>query len=139
MKIAVINGANLGALGSRQPEVYGRETLSSIEAWLKERYQDIEFSFAQTDIEGEIVTLLHKTKADGIVLNAGAYTHYSYAIADAVRSISVPVIEVHLSNIYARESFRAHSVLSPAVKATVCGFGKGSYALAVEALKQGYV
>ncbi|GHT71333.1 3-dehydroquinate dehydratase [Bacteroidia bacterium] len=135
MQILIINGPNLNLLGKREPEIYG---LSSFEEYLSKvsaLYPDIKFSYFQSNIEGEIIDKIHETgfSFDGIILNAGAYTHTSIAIHDAVKAISTPVIEVHISNVYARESFRHHSMLAPACKGVIAGFGMESYRLAVEA------
>ena len=135
MKIQIINGPNLNLLGVREPEIYGS---LSFENYLKELttfYPHIEISYFQSNIEGELIDKLHETgfSCDGIILNAGAYTHTSLAIHDAIKSISTPVIEVHLSNIHARESFRHHSMLAGACKGVIAGFGLDSYRLAVEA------
>ena len=133
MRFLVINGVNLNLTGKREPSVYGTNTLEEINAYIRaycEVGEDI-VDFYQTNIEGEICNKLHEAylekKYDGILLNAGAYTHYSYAIRDAIASIDVPVVEVHMSNIYAREEFRRQSVLSEVCVGSVCGFGAGSY------------
>ena len=130
--ILVVNGPNLNLLGRRQPEIYGGDTLTEIEEWL-ESTTDCRLVFMQSNSEG-----LHSHGFDaacaGIVLNAGAYTHYSYAIADAIAAIEVPVVEVHMSNIHAREDFRRTSVIAPVCIGTISGFGKNSYALAIKAL-----
>jgi 3-dehydroquinate dehydratase-2 len=133
MRFLVINGVNLNLTGKREPSVYGTNTLEEINAYIRaycEVGEDI-VDFYQTNIEGEICNKLHEAylekKYDGILLNAGAYTHYSYAIRDAIASIDVPVVEVHMSNIYAREEFRKTSVLSEVCVGSVSGFGAGSY------------
>ena len=136
MKILVINGPNLNMLGKREPEIYGSRTLADINGDLAKKFAEVEFEFYQSNCEGEIITAIHENTADGIVLNAGAYTHYSYAIADAIKSVTTPVIEVHLSNIYKREEYRHKSVIASACKGSICGFGEQSYALAVTALLQ---
>ncbi|MCL1934595.1 MAG: type II 3-dehydroquinate dehydratase [Candidatus Azobacteroides sp.] len=138
MKIQIINGPNLNLLGVREPEIYGS---LSFEDYLQELvilYPGIEISYFQSNTEGEIINKLHETGFSyaGIVLNAGAYTHTSLAILDAIKSISTPVIEVHLSNIHARESFRHRSMLAGACKGVIAGFGMDSYRLAIEALKK---
>lgn len=135
MKILVINGPNLNKLGTREPELYGNYTLADIESELKE-YENIEFSFYQSAIEGELVNAILESDVDGIIINAGAYTHYSYAIRDAIASVNTKVIEVHITNTAAREEFRNISVISGVVAGTISGFGKGSYLLAVEALRR---
>lgn len=136
MKILVINGVNLALTGRREKGVYGEETLESICRELKEfaRAHGHEAECVQSDIEGEICALLHGTegKYDGVVLNAGAYTHYSYAIRDAIASVSTPVVEVHMSNVHAREEFRRKSVLTEVCRGEILGFGKNSYKLAME-------
>ncbi|MBP8975888.1 MAG: type II 3-dehydroquinate dehydratase [Bacteroidetes bacterium] len=131
MKIVVINGPNLNLLGTREPHIYGTITLQDIESQLKKNFSDVSFEFYQFNSEGDIISTLQKaTDAKGIILNAGAYTHYSIAIRDAIASISVPVVEVHLSNVHARESFRHTSVISPVCKGVIAGFGAKSYELA---------
>lgn len=136
MKILVINGPNLNMLGIREPDVYGTLTLSDVEKNVAEyaKVKNIETEFFQSNSEGDIIDALHNTTADGIILNAGAYTHYAYAIADAVKSISSPVVEVHLSNVFSREDFRHKSVLLGAVKGSICGFSVYGYCMAVDAL-----
>ena len=133
MKFLVINGVNLNLTGLREQSIYGTNTLEVINAYIKAYCEVGEDSvdFYQTNIEGEICNKLHEAflekKYDGILLNAGAYSHYSYAIRDAIAAIDIPVVEVHMSNIYAREEFRKTSVLSEVCAGTVCGFGAGSY------------
>lgn len=135
MKLLIINGPNLNMLGKREPEIYGGRTLDDINADLKRTFEGrAELAFYQSNCEGDIITAIHECTADGIVLNAGAYTHYSYAIHDAIRSVSVPVVEVHLSNIYRREEYRHKSVIAAACIGSICGFGEDSYRLGVEAL-----
>lgn len=134
MKILVLNGPNLNMLGVREPEIYGSRTLKDIEENLKLIFGWVELEFFQSNSEGGIIDKLQSTDADGIVLNAGAYTHYSIAIHDAIKSISAPVVETHLSNIYRREEYRHKSVIAAACIGSVCGFGEDSYRLAVEAL-----
>ena len=132
MNIVVINGPNLNLLGKREPHIYGTTTLWDIESTLKKQFSTVTFEFYQFNSEGAIIDALHAaTHAAGIVLNAGAYTHTSYAIRDAIAAISVPVVEVHLSNVYAREEFRHKSVLSAVCKGVIAGFGVASYELAV--------
>jgi 3-dehydroquinate dehydratase-2 len=137
MKIYVINGANLNLLGTREPEIYGKQTLADIEAKILQKHADCEFF--QSNCEGAIIDKLHEARenAAGIILNAGAFTHYSYAIRDAIAAINIPVIEVHLSNIYAREEFRKTSVLSEVCKGVICGFGSAGYLMAVDYLLNG--
>ena len=135
MKFLVLNGVNLNMTGRREQGIYGSETLDSIndelKAYCKKHGHDIDFY--QSNIEGELCTKIQEAegKYDGIVLNAGAYTHYSYAIRDAIAAITVPVVEVHMSNVYAREEFRHTSVLSAVCKGAILGFGKKSYLLAL--------
>ena len=141
MKFLVINGVNLNLTGKREKGVYGTASLDEINEKIAAfcAANGDEAAFYQSNIEGEIVNKLHEayeTKAyDGILLNAGAYTHYSYAIRDAVAAIPVPVAEVHISNVFAREDFRKESVLSPVCRGTVFGFGVGSYIAAMEGLR----
>lgn len=139
--IYVLNGPNLNMLGTREPEIYGYETLEDIHSALKAKakLKDIELHCAQSNNEGDLVTLIQEagSKASGIIINAGAYTHTSIAIADAIRAIDIPVIEVHLSNIYQREQYRHHSYISPLAKGVICGFGANSYHLALESLISG--
>ena len=139
MKILVINGPNLNLLGKREPEVYGKLSLKDIEDGLRKSFADVGFDFFQSNHEGAIIDKLQsadENHTDGIVLNAGAYTHYSYAIRDAIAAISVPVIEVHISNILLREEFRKESVTAPVCKAQISGFGVEGYRIAVETLIQ---
>jgi len=133
MKIAIINGANLNLLGKREPHIYGSQTFVEYFAILQKNYPNIELSYYQSNIEGEIINKLHEIgfSYDGIILNAGAFTHTSIAIADAISAIQTPVVEVHISNVYARESFRHKSYLSAYCKGVICGFGLESYRLAV--------
>lgn len=137
-KILIIHGPNLNLLGKREPEIYGRETLDEINARLTEyvRAKNIEIKIEQSNSEGTIIDLLHDAMAwaNGVILNPGAYTHYSLAIFDAVKACGLPVIEVHLSNISARETFRAQSVIAPACIGQISGFGWRSYVLAIDAL-----
>ena len=140
MNILVINGPNLNMLGAREPGVYGSDTLDSINAEIDTyaKAMNIECDFYQSNCEGELISKIHSlmTDYDGCVFNAGAYTHYSYAIRDAISSVNKPVIEVHMSNVHAREEFRHTSVISSVCKGTIAGFGKQSYMLAVEALSE---
>jgi 3-dehydroquinate dehydratase-2 len=134
MKIIIINGPNLNLLGLREPGVYGTESFDTYLEFLKKKYPEIEFVYYQSNIEGEIINKLHETGFiyDGIILNAGGYTHTSVAIGDAVKAIKTPVVEVHISNIHAREEFRCISMISAGVKGIITGFGLDSYRLAVE-------
>lgn len=139
-KIAVVNGPNLNFLGIRQTDIYGQKTLNDIQNIIKKRAEDLSFdlTFFTSNIEGDIINFLQKCyfdKIDGIIINAGAFTHYSYAIADAISSINIPTIEVHLSNIQNREPFRQKSVLAPVCIGQICGFMENSYILALDAFK----
>ena len=131
--VFVLNGVNLGALGTRRPEVYGTLTLGDIEERLREKFPEVDFEFRQTDHEGEMVGFVHEARdSAGIVINPGAWTHYSYALHDALEAVEdVPKVETHLSNIHAREPWRRHSVISPAVNAVVAGMGAYGYEAAV--------
>lgn len=135
MKFLFINGVNLNMTGKRQKDIYGAQTLDEINAEIAAHFRGDECEFYQSNIEGEICTKLQTAACDGIILNAGAYTHYSYAIRDAIASIGIPVIEVHMSNVHAREEFRHTSVISAVCKGVVEGFGKNSYILAAESFK----
>jgi len=139
MKVLIINGPNLNLLGVREPDIYGHTDFESYLRQLRAAFPNMEIDYFQSNHEGAIIDKLHETgfSVDGIVLNAGAYTHTSVAIADAVRSITAPVIEVHLSNVHAREDYRKVSYLAPACKGVIAGFGLSSYRLAVEALALG--
>jgi 3-dehydroquinate dehydratase-2 len=134
MKLIIINGPNLNLLGKREPDIYGSESFEVFLKKLRKRFPLITIEYFQSNVEGEIINALHKVGFlyDGIILNAGGYTHTSVAIADAIKSISSPVIEVHISNIFARESFRHISMISPYVKGVITGFGLDSYRLAIE-------
>lgn len=138
MKVLVINGPNLNMLGKREPGIYGTETLSELEKKIEECAAALraEVSFFQSNIEGEIINKIHEANGvyDGIIINPGAFTHYSYAICDALSSVSVPAIEVHISNIHKREEFRRKSVTAPSCIGQICGLGFMGYLLALEAL-----
>ena len=134
MKILILNGPNLNLLGSREPEIYGRTTLEDIERARRANFPDVEFVFRQSNHEGELIDLIQNTDAQGIVLNAGAYTHTSLALADCIAAVEVPVVEVHISNIFAREDIRRRSLIAPVCAGTISGFGPMSYALGVQAL-----
>ncbi|MEJ7841439.1 MAG: type II 3-dehydroquinate dehydratase [Rubrobacter sp.] len=131
-KVHVLNGVNLGGLGTRRPELYGTITLNDIESMLRETFPGVDFEFRQTDHEGEMVGWV-RDAADsaGLVVNPGAWTHYSYALHDALEAVDVPKVEVHLSNVHAREEWRRRSVVSPAVDAVVAGMGARGYRAAV--------
>ncbi len=133
-KIIIINGPNLNLLGKREPHVYGSETFEDFLAVVKKKYANIEVSYFQSNIEGELISKLHEVgfSYDGIILNAAGYTHTSIAIADAIRAIKTPVIEVHISNTFSREEFRHHSFISPVSKGVIVGFGLKSYELALQ-------
>ena len=137
MKIQVINGPNLNLLGVREPDIYGNRTFENYLQGLREQFPELEIAYYQSNGEGEIIDKIHETgfSVNGIVLNAGAYTHTSLAIHDAIKSVKSPVIEVHLSNVHSRESFRHHSLIAGACKGVIAGFGMDSYRLAIEALK----
>lgn len=134
MKILILNGPNLNLLGQREPHIYGHETMDHCLHCLRSHYPDVELLYYQSNHEGDLIDQLQQTQADGVVLNAGAYTHTSVALADCVRAISTPVVEVHLSNIYAREDYRSRSFLSPACRGVISGFGMDAYRLAIEAV-----
>lgn len=138
MHIAIINGPNLNLLGTRQPDIYGNESFESFYATLSASFPQCTFSYFQSNVEGELVSAIQQYgfKADAIVLNAAAYTHTSIAIGDAVKAIPAPVIEVHISNTFSRESFRHQSYISPNAKGVIIGFGLKSYQLAIQALIQ---
>lgn len=136
MRIQIINGPNLNLLGTREPEIYGKKGFEEYLNVLRNAFPDIRIDYYQSNVEGELINKIHEVgfEADGIVLNAGAYTHYSLALMDAIKCVSTPVVEVHISNVHQREEFRHHSVISPACKGVICGFGLDSYRLAIEAL-----
>lgn len=138
MNILVINGPNLNLLGEREPGIYGNETLASLNEEIREKAAELghKTAFFQSNCEGDIINALHESRSDcgGVILNAGAYTHYSYAIRDAISAIKIPVIEVHISNVHRREEFRSHSVISAVCHGTIAGFGTYSYILALYAL-----
>lgn len=133
-KIIIINGPNLNLLGKREPDIYGSQSFEGYFKSLQEEFSALELDYFQSNIEGELIDKLHDVgfSYDGIVLNAAAYTHTSVGIGDAVKGISTPVIEVHISNTYSREEFRHQSFISPNAKGVVLGFGLKSYALALQ-------
>ena len=137
MRIQIINGPNINLLGKREPSIYGSVTFEDYLTGLRETYKDIEINYFQSNIEGEMIDCIQQAgfEADGIILNAGAYTHTSIALQDAIRSVTAPVIEVHISNVHSREAFRHVSMIAWACKGVICGFGLDSYRLALEALK----
>ena len=140
MKIQIINGPNLNLLGQREPGIYGSSSFESYLPELRKRYSEVDIDYYQSNVEGELINQMQRAGFfegyDGIVLNAGAYTHTSIALHDCIRSLKCPVIEVHISNVHRREEFRHHSTISAACQGVICGFGLDSYRLAIEALKK---
>ena len=136
MNILIINGANLNLLGRRQPEIYGRESFEEYLGALRARYSAHTIDYYQSNIEGELINAIHQSvgRYDGIVLNAGGYTHTSVALRDAISAVATPVVEVHISSILAREEFRHISMIAPVATGSIMGFGLDSYRLGVEAL-----
>ncbi|MFY9238457.1 MAG: type II 3-dehydroquinate dehydratase [Roseovarius sp.] len=138
MSFLILNGPNLNLLGTRQPEVYGHTTLQDIEAMCHAKAKDLglKITFEQSNSEGALVDAIHAARGahNGIILNAGAYTHTSVALMDAISSVELPVVELHLSNIHAREEFRHRSYIAPVALGIICGFGAAGYPLAIEAL-----
>jgi 3-dehydroquinate dehydratase-2 len=134
MKILIINGPNLNLLGTREPEVYGSESFESYFETLQNQFNTMQLSYYQSNIEGELISKLQEVgfTYDGIIINAGAYTHTSIGIADAIKAITTPVVEVHISNTFSRETFRHQSFISPHSKGVIIGFGLKSYALALQ-------
>lgn len=136
-KILIINGPNLNLLGTREKDVYGTETLEdiAIKTSAEAAKLNVEIDFIQTNHEGEIIDRIHAARGntDVIIINPGAYTHYSIAIRDAIKAVEIPTIEIHLSNIHAREEFRSHSVIAPVCVGQICGFGSKSYILGLNA------
>jgi 3-dehydroquinate dehydratase-2 len=134
MKIQIINGPNLNLLGVREKSIYGNTGFEPYLEGLRKQYPDIQLEYYQSNVEGELINKLHEIgfNFDGVVLNAGAYTHTSIAIADAIAAITTPVIEVHISNVYKREEFRHHSMLAASCKGVIAGFGLDSYRLGIE-------
>jgi len=137
MKILLINGPNLNLLGIREQSIYGKTSFEAYFQMLKEQFRDIELEYYQSNVEGELINKIHERgfTFDGIVINAGAYTHTSVAIRDAISGVKSPVVEVHISNILTRESFRHESIIGPACIGSIMGFGLDSYRLGIEALK----
>ena len=135
-KIQIINGPNLNLLGRREPGVYGSRSFDDYLEELRAKYPDVQLDYFQSNHEGDLIDCIHACgfEADGIILNAGAYTHTSIALHDALRAVTAPAVEVHISNVHAREEFRHHSLISAACRGVICGFGLDSYRLAVEAL-----
>jgi len=140
MRIQIINGPNLNLLGQREPGIYGSESFDAYLEQLRAKYPDITIDYYQSNVEGHLIDKMQQAgffePCDGIVLNAGAYTHTSVALHDCIRSLRCPVIEVHISNVHQREPFRHHSFISSACRGVICGFGLDSYRLAIEALKK---
>jgi len=136
MKIQIINGPNLNLLGVREPGIYGSESFETYLPQLMARYPDVQIDYYQSNVEGELINKMQEVgfQYDGIVLNAGAYTHTSIALHDCIRSLRCPVIEVHISNVHQREEFRHRSMISAACKGVICGFGLDSYRLAIESI-----
>jgi 3-dehydroquinate dehydratase II len=134
MKILILNGPNLNLLGKREPKIYGSETFEDYFESLKEKFSEFELEYFQSNHEGELVDKLHEVgfSYEGVVFNAGAYTHTSVALADAIKGIETPVVEVHISNVHQREEFRHKSYLSPVCKGVILGFGLASYDLAIQ-------
>lgn len=138
MKLLILNGPNLNRLGVREPGIYGSETMEHCLENLRRHYPDDEILYSQSNVEGCLIDRLQEAcdaGVEGVVLNAGAYTHTSIALLDCIRSLDLPVIEVHLSNVHRREEFRHHSMIAPACQGIICGFGMDSYRLGIEALK----
>lgn len=138
MKILILNGPNLNLLGKREPDVYGYTSMDEYLRQLAARYADIQIDYYQSNHEGALIDKIHEVgfTYQGIVLNAGAYTHTSIALHDAIKAVPCPVVEVHISNVMSREPFRHHSYIAPACRGTIAGFGLDVYRLAIEALKK---
>lgn len=136
MRIQIINGPNINLLGKREPEIYGHETFEDYLQKLQASYPQLQIDYFQSNIEGELIDKIHEVGFDnvGVILNAGAYTHTSIALHDAIKAITAPVIEVHISNVHKREEFRHKSMISCACSGIICGFGLDSYRLGIEAL-----
>lgn len=136
MKIQIINGPNLNLLGMREPDVYGSDSFNDYLELLRSQFPNIEISYFQTNIEGEIINKIHEAGygCDGIILNAGGYTHTSVAIRDAIKAVPSPVVEVHISNVHSREEFRHTSMISAVCRGVIAGFGLNSYQLGVQAI-----
>ena len=138
MKIQIINGPNLNLLGQREPGIYGSESFDSYLKALRAKYPEVQIDYFQSNVEGQLIDKMQQAGFfegyDGIVLNAGAYTHTSVALHDCIRSLKCPVVEVHISNVHKREEFRHHSMISSACQGVICGFGLDSYRLAIEAI-----
>lgn len=140
MQLLIINGPNLNLLGEREPGIYGAQTMAQCLEALRKRYPQHTIDYYQSNVEGFLIDRLQASRTDGtqgIVLNAGAYTHTSIALHDCIRSLTAPVVEVHLSNVHSREAFRHQSLIASACRGVICGFGTASYRLAIEALSDG--
>lgn len=137
MNIIIINGPNLNLLGKREPAIYGQQGFDSVLSDLRKRYPDHQIDYFQSNIEGALIDKVQQADGlyDGIILNAGGYTHTSVALGDAIRAVATPVVEVHISNVFARETYRHTSYIAPHCKGVITGFGINSYALALEGLK----
>lgn len=137
MRIQIINGPNLNLLGTREKDIYGEVDFEKFLKLLKEHFGDIDLDYFQSNIEGEIINKIHEVgfTFEGVVLNAGGYTHTSVAIADAIKAVKSPVVEVHISNVFAREEFRHKTFIGPVCKGSISGFGLDSYRLAIESLR----
>ncbi|WP_109853090.1 type II 3-dehydroquinate dehydratase [Aquimarina sp. AU58] len=138
MKLLILNGPNLNLLGKREPEVYGNQTFDEFFTQLQSDFSTLELSYYQSNIEGELITKIQEADdwCDGVILNAGAYTHTSIGIGDAIKAISIPVVEVHISNTFGREEFRHQSYISPNAKGVILGFGLQSYILAIQSFSK---
>ena len=136
MKILIVNGPNINLLGRREPGIYGSVPFEDYLEQLRARYADVQIDYYQSNVEGFLIDRIQQAgfEADGIILNAGAYTHTSIALQDAIRAVPAPVVEVHISNVHAREEYRHRSMISSACRGVICGFGLDSYRLALEAL-----
>ncbi len=135
MRLLVLNGPNLNLLGTRETSVYGSASLDELETHLAQRHPDVEFSFAQSNVEGDLIDFLQQADVDGVVFNPAGYSHTSVALRDAISAVSTPVVEVHISNIYAREDFRHYSLTGAVAAGVISGFGLRGYDLAVQFLK----
>ena len=135
-RIEIINGPNLNLTGKREPSIYGHTTMEEMVDSLRQQFPDVEIGYYQSNVEGELINRLHEVgfTADGIILNAGGYSHTSVAIHDAIAAITAPVVEVHISNIYAREEYRRHSLLSDVCRGVICGLGLDGYKYALDYL-----
>ncbi|GGG56717.1 3-dehydroquinate dehydratase [Croceivirga lutea] len=138
MKLIIINGPNLNLLGKREPEIYGSQTFEDYFSSLQFKFKDIQLEYLQSNIEGELIDKIQEVgfDYDGIILNAAAYTHTSVGIGDAIKAVTTPVIEVHISNTFSREDFRHQSYISPVAKGVILGFGLQSYDLAIESFRK---